>query len=73
MTCLFSHSWGWPRKRGERDVQVCIRCGSERDSRVQFDGPRYRMTQEGIPALPPATAKVRHSGVSNVTAFPSVA
>jgi hypothetical protein len=54
MTCWFTHDWGWPRRRGERDVQVCLRCGAERHSKVQFGGPRYRLTQEAKPeaALP---------------------
>jgi hypothetical protein len=51
MACLFGHDWGWPRKRGDKHVQVCLECGSERESRVRFDAPRYRKTQEGIPNL----------------------
>jgi hypothetical protein len=27
-------------------MQVCIGCGAERESRVQFDAPRFRRTQE---------------------------
>ncbi len=49
MTCLFEHNWGWPRRRGGKDVQVCVSCGCERESLVRFDGPRYRKTQEAIP------------------------
>jgi hypothetical protein len=52
MKCLFEHNWGWPRKRGERNIQVCLDCGSERESRVRFYGPRYRKTQEGVPPFP---------------------
>ena len=48
MFCLFTHEWGWPRKRGDRDLQVCVRCGAERQSKVQFDGPHYRKTQDGF-------------------------
>lgn len=50
MKCLFRHNWGWPRKRGLKDVQVCLDCGLERQSKVSFDSPRYRRTQDGIPA-----------------------
>jgi hypothetical protein len=46
MGCLFRHNWGWPRRRGDRHVQVCLGCGSERESLVQFDTPRVRKTQE---------------------------
>ncbi len=49
MRCLFDHHWNWPRKRGGRDVQFCARCGAERESKVHFDGPRYRRTQDAIP------------------------
>ncbi len=50
MACLFNrHNWGWPRRRGERHMQVCLTCGSEREALVQFDGPRYQRTQEGDP------------------------
>jgi hypothetical protein len=45
MACLFEHNWGWPRKRGSKDIQVCLNCGLERESRVRFDGPRYTRTQ----------------------------
>ncbi len=49
MACLFEHNWGWPRKREGKDIQVCLNCGVERESRVRFDGPRYRRTQDPIP------------------------
>ncbi len=49
MACMFEHNWSWPRKRGGKDVQVCLTCGTERESRVRFDGPRYKKTQDGIP------------------------
>jgi hypothetical protein len=49
MKCLFEHRWGWPRRRGNRDMQVCLNCGCERESKVRFDGPRYHRTQEAIP------------------------
>ena len=48
MTCLFEHNWGWPRRRGGKDLQVCVGCGRERESLVRFDGPRFRKTQEAI-------------------------
>ncbi len=46
MACLFRHNWGWPRRRGDRHMQVCLDCGAERESRVQFDTPRYASSQE---------------------------
>lgn len=50
MACLFQrHNWGWPRRRGERNIQVCITCGSEREALVQFDGPRFQRTQDADP------------------------
>lgn len=49
MGCLFEHNWSWPRRRGSKDMQVCLNCGAERESKVRFDGPRYRKTQDGIP------------------------
>jgi hypothetical protein len=54
MKCLFDHDWSWPRKRGNKDVQVCLRCGSERESKVQFGGPRYQRTQDAAPVYKPA-------------------
>jgi hypothetical protein len=48
--CLLSHRWGWPRRRGDKDVQTCVRCGLQRESLVNFDQPRITRTQEG-PAL----------------------
>ncbi len=47
MACFFDHNWGWPRRRGEKDIQVCLDCGTERESKVHFDGPRYYRTQNG--------------------------
>lgn len=44
--CLI-HNWGWPRRRGGKDMQTCLDCGAERESRVKFGPPRYRKTQEG--------------------------
>jgi len=32
-------------------VQTCLICGIERESRVQFDEPRYRRTQEALPRM----------------------
>ncbi|HEY1205662.1 MAG: hypothetical protein ABSH46_08120 [Bryobacteraceae bacterium] len=49
MACLFDHNWSWPRRRGGKDVQFCPNCGAERVSKVHFDGPRYRRTQDAIP------------------------
>jgi hypothetical protein len=59
--CLFDHQWSWPRRRGRKDVQVCSRCGAERESKVRFGGPRYRRTQDAIPgfAAAPLTAEMR--------------
>ncbi len=67
MACIWEHNWGWPRKRGDRHIQVCIRCGSERESRVQFEGPRFHRTQEAIPL--PVEARKRPRQI----ALPSVA
>jgi hypothetical protein len=37
MACwLNSHEWGWPRRRGDVDTQVCVRCGASRAARIQF-------------------------------------
>ncbi len=58
MACMFEHNWSWPRKRGGKDLQVCLHCGAERESRVRFDGPRYKKTQDGIPNF--STANVRY-------------
>ncbi len=49
MSCLLSHDWSWPRRKGGKDVQFCPRCGKERESKVRFEGPRYRRTQDPIP------------------------
>lgn len=50
MAYLFHrHNWGWPRRRGDQHIQVCLTCGSEREALVQFEGPRYHRTQDGSP------------------------
>jgi len=46
MGCLFGHDWGWPRRRGDRHIQTCLKCGSERESKVQFGGPRNGKTMQ---------------------------
>ncbi|MGE5648034.1 MAG: hypothetical protein ACM336_19840 [Acidobacteriota bacterium] len=61
MKCLFNHNWSWPRKRGNKDMQVCLDCGMERESKVSFDGPRYHRTQEPIPDFI-ATPTAIHTG-----------
>ncbi|MGD0013459.1 MAG: hypothetical protein ABSD56_03395 [Bryobacteraceae bacterium] len=58
MTCLFDHNWGWPRKRGAKDIQVCLNCGHERESKVRFDGPHYRRTQGPIPDFTPTALHI---------------
>jgi hypothetical protein len=64
MTCFF-HTWGWPRRRGETDYQVCARCGSERLSKVQFRGspvqrnPSDTIKQVVVPAC--RTMRVRRA------------
>jgi hypothetical protein len=58
MACLFEHNWSWPRKRGGKDIQVCLTCGSERESKVRFDGPHYRRTQERIPNFIPTPLEI---------------
>ena len=65
MKCLFEHHWGWPRRRGDKDMQVCLECGCERESKVRFGGPRYHRTQESIPnfrasARRPEVAVIRY-------------
>ena len=50
MACMLTHNWAWPRRRGGKDIQICLVCGSERESKVRFDGPHYRKTQEGHPS-----------------------
>lgn len=72
MACMLSHEWGWPRKRGDKDVQVCIQCGRERISAIQFEGPRYRKTQDGIPNFS-RPAPNRGLRVMEAPAFSSVA
>jgi len=37
MTCwLRNHEWGWPRRRGDLDTQVCVKCGASRPATIQF-------------------------------------
>jgi hypothetical protein len=31
-----------------KDLQVCLDCGLERQSKVSFDSPRYHRTQDGV-------------------------
>ncbi len=69
MACLLQHNWGWPRRRGDRHMQVCIECGAERESRVQFDAPRYRRTQEPSPRM----TVVETRGKARPIALPNVA
>ncbi len=64
MACIFDHDWGWPRRRGDKDVQVCARCGTERESRVRFDGPRYHRTQDPLPVY--AAGKERSPRVAAI-------
>lgn len=59
MTCLFEHNWSWPRKRGQKDIQVCLNCGTEREAKVRFDGPRYRKTQDAIPDFSPSALRIQ--------------
>lgn len=58
MACLFEHNWGWPRRRGDKDMQVCLDCGSERESSVLFGEPRYTKTQDGSANSSPVTIGV---------------
>ncbi len=58
MACFFDHDWSWPRRRGRKDMQVCLKCGLERESLVRFDGPRYRRTQEPMPEVGTAELNV---------------
>ena len=58
MTCLIDHNWGWPRRRGAKDMQTCRDCGTEREALVRFDGPRYRKTQDGIPNFAPTPIRL---------------
>jgi hypothetical protein len=51
MHCIF-HQWGWPRRRGERDTQVCANCGLERISSIQFGTPPAEAV---VPAAAPVT------------------
>ncbi len=36
MACLLTHNWGWPRRRGDQDLQTCIHCGAQRLAPIQF-------------------------------------
>ncbi len=62
MRCLFDHKWGWPRKRGNKDIQVCLNCGAERESKVRFDGPRYHKTQDGVSNFAPTSLAITGIG-----------
>ncbi len=55
MRCLWEHNWSWPRRRGSKDIQICLACCAERESKVRFSGPRFRLTQPGAfePGMPP--------------------
>jgi hypothetical protein len=70
MACVFRHNWGWPRRRGDRHIQSCLICGVERESRVQFDSPRYRRTQDPVPNMTVESAVTENN--ERVT-LPSVA
>ncbi len=72
MACMLFHDWGWPRRRGEKDIQVCVRCGSERESRIPFNSNRKhehesqqvqpRLTLQGVAdhsALPAASTRLK--------------
>jgi hypothetical protein len=39
-------------------MQVCLNCGSERESKVRFDGPRYHRTQDAIPNFTTTTIAI---------------
>jgi hypothetical protein len=41
-----AHEWGFPRRRGSKDIQVCTKCGAERDSRVKFGDWRPEMQRK---------------------------
>ena len=36
MSCMIGHKWAWPRRRGAKDIQVCVACGFERVATIQF-------------------------------------
>lgn len=57
MHCLFGHHWSWPRRRDGQDVQVCPRCGAQRECRVHFDAPMCRQTR-GVPPCSAVAARL---------------
>jgi hypothetical protein len=73
MACFFDHNWGWPRKRGDKDIQVCLSCGTERESKVHFDGPRYHRTQTGAGEPRLRVASSRTSEMAEMPDYSSVA
>lgn len=74
MTCIFHHNWSWPRRRGGRDMQVCLVCGEQRESKVRFDPPRYTKTQDGIPNFAPGIPRIeRKVREIHISRLPSVA
>jgi hypothetical protein len=55
-------------------MQVCLNCGSERESKVRFGGPHYRRTQEGIPNFVPSPLSLEEElDRLEVIEFPSMA
>jgi hypothetical protein len=50
MACVLTHNWGWPRRRGDQDLQTCIDCGAERLAPIQFGeaGPGLRVGASGF-------------------------
>lgn len=73
MGCLFEHNWGWPRKRGDRHIQTCLNCGSERVSKVLFDGPKYTKTQDALDLASKGLLARRPARVFKMRWFRSVA
>jgi hypothetical protein len=65
MACLFDHNWSWPRRRGGKDVQVCPNCGAERESKIDFAGPRYRRTQDAMRNLSPTPFEIEASTMAD--------
>ncbi len=59
MACLFNHQWSWPRRKAGKDMQICLTCGSERESLVRFGEPRYRKTQDARPEVSNLTVRFR--------------
>jgi hypothetical protein len=54
---LHDHDWGWPRRDSAtgKDIQTCTRCGSQRESVIQFErrpepgSLRFSTAQEHTP------------------------